>query len=211
MARDLQRRVDKRLRRAGAILSSEQIEQLCAYFGLLAKCNKRLNLTSLPTEPTTDDALDRLLVEPIVASSALVASDALLIDLGSGGGSPALPLKIAAPQLQLVMVEAKARKSAFLREAVRHLGLLRVEIANARFEELLTRVDLHESADIVSVRAVKADRRLWEAVQAFLAPAGRVFWFTTTQAAPLVTPPLHVDSIIALPGASRLVVLSCRI
>ena len=46
-----------------------------------------------------------------------------MMDVGSGGGSPAIPLKLAVPRLSLTMVEAKARKSAFLREAIRHLGL----------------------------------------------------------------------------------------
>ena len=44
------------------------------------------------------------------------------MDIGSGGGSPAIPFKLAVPRLGLTMVEAKARKSAFLREAVRQLG-----------------------------------------------------------------------------------------
>ena len=45
------------------------------------------------------------------------------MDVGSGGGSPAIPLKLAAPAVALTMVEVKARKSAFLREAIRQLEL----------------------------------------------------------------------------------------
>ena len=75
------------------------------------------------------------------------------------------------------MVEAKARKSAFLREAVRVLELDRVEVCNCALQELLTRSDLHEAADVVTVRAVRADRRLWSAIVALLKPNGRVLWF----------------------------------
>ena len=48
---------------------------------------------------------------------------ASVIDIGSGGGSPAIPLKLAAPRIKLWMVESKTRKSAFLREAIRQLDL----------------------------------------------------------------------------------------
>ena len=56
------------------------------------------------------------------------ASDALWFDIGSGGGSPAIPLKLARPTLPLPMVESKTRKAVFLREAVRALGLARREV-----------------------------------------------------------------------------------
>ena len=177
-ARDLRSRVERRLQKASATrMRPEQVDQLCAYFGLLAKWNKRLNLTALSVYPPTDEAIDRLLVEPSAAIQAVEPEDLSLIDLGSGGGSPAVPMKFGAPQLKLVMVEAKARKSAFLRDAIRQLGLAGAQVENARFEQLLTRTELHEASDIVSVRAVRPDRQLWNTVLAFLKTGGRVFWF----------------------------------
>ena len=77
-----------------------------------------------------------------------------MVDIGSGGGSPALPIKIAAPWLQLVLVEVKTRKSAFLREAIRHLGLADVDVETTRVEALSARAII-ASADVVSVRAVQ--------------------------------------------------------
>ncbi len=78
------------------------------------------------------------------------------------------------------MVEAKARKSAFLREAVRQLSLSDTEVLNARMEELLARPDLHESADLVSIRAVRADQKLWTMVSAFTKPGAFVLWFRSS-------------------------------
>ena len=176
----LSQRIERRLQRVGLSLPAVELGQLGMYFGLLTKWNRQINLTSLPLEPVTDAAVDRLVIEPVAAAKQVQDADRVLIDLGSGGGSPAIPLRIAAPQLRLVMVESKTRKSAFLRDAVRLLELGDVEVANARFEDLLTRIDLHEAADLVSVRAVRADRRLWNPVLAFLRPKGRVFWFTTS-------------------------------
>jgi len=208
-ARDLRSRVERRLQKASATrLRPEQIDQLCAYIGLLAKWNKRLNLTALSVDPPTDEAIDRLLVEPAMAIQAVEPTDSSLIDLGSGGGSPAIPMKIGAPQLKLVMVEAKARKSAFLRDAIRHLGLTQAEVENARFEQLLTRQELHEASDIVSVRAVRPDRQLWNPVLAFLKPAGRVFWFGSSGLpAHSVPPEFRVAATQLLPGNSQLIVL----
>jgi 16S rRNA (guanine527-N7)-methyltransferase len=208
-ARDLRLRVERRLHKASATrLRPDQIEQLCAYFGLLAKWNKRLNLTSLTVDPATDEAVDRLLVEPTMAIQAVESTDLSLIDLGSGGGSPAIPMKIGAPQLKLVMVEAKARKSAFLRDAVRQLGLAEAQVENARFEQLLTRLELHEASDIISVRAVRPDRQLWNSVLAFLKPGGRVFWFGSSGLdAKSLSPEFSVASTQPLPGGSQLIVL----
>jgi 16S rRNA (guanine527-N7)-methyltransferase len=110
----------------------------------------------------------------------------LLIDLGSGGGSPGVILNVARPSLQLVLVESKARKSAFLREATRELKLENSKVVTARFEDLLTRPDLHEAAAYVSIRAVRADDGVWGVLQAFLKPGGRVLWFTSREARPVI-------------------------
>ena len=118
--------------------------------------------------------MDRLLLEPLLAVRHLSAPAPTLVDIGSGGGSPAIPMKLARPELALTMVESKARKSAFLREAIRELDLSRTTVENARFEELLARPELHEAADVVSLRAVRVEARILMGLQAFLKPGG---WF----------------------------------
>lgn len=153
------------------------MELLERYIQLLQLWNRRINLTSLGLEPITDEAVDRLLVEPIVASRHVLEDDRFMVDVGSGGGSPAIPLHVCVPRLQVLMVEVKVRKAAFLREVIRQLSLENIAVENRRFEELLARTELHEAADLVTLRAVRADRRLWSALQTFLRPGGRVFWF----------------------------------
>ena len=138
----------------------------------MAKWNGTINLTSLTVDPATDESIDKLIVEPVVAAKHVKPSDELLIDLGSGGGSPAIPLKIAAPWLRVTMVESKGRKAAFLRDACRQLELTGTEVENIRFEELAGRPSFSQS-DLVSVRAVRADRSLWDLVLAMLKLGGR--------------------------------------
>lgn len=170
-------RIRKRLERAGIAPPDDVIEALDAYLSLLTRWNRKINLTSLPLEPLSEQSLDRLLVEPVAAAAYVRANDRIAMDIGSGGGSPAIPLRIAAPHLRMILVESKVRKAAFLREAIRQLSLTDVEVENARVEELLPRPDLHEVADLVTLRAVRAEARLWTGIQAFLEPSGRVFWF----------------------------------
>ena len=120
------------------------------YFLLLAKWNAKVNLTAFRLAPGGDDeAIDRLLIEPLVAAKHVPPDAVSLLDAGSGGGSPALPLKLALPGLRLRMVEVKTRKAVFLREAIRELALKDAEVETSRFEELLSRPEMHESADIV--------------------------------------------------------------
>ena len=137
-ARELRDRLRRRAKRAGVDLTPELAERLERYYALLSKWNAKINLTSFRLEPAgQDEAVDRLLIEPLVAARHVPPEATTVIDIGSGGGSPAIPLALAAPRLHLRMVESKTRKAVFLREAVRELDLGRGEVETSRFEELL--------------------------------------------------------------------------
>jgi 16S rRNA (guanine527-N7)-methyltransferase len=211
--RELRERIRRRARHANLNLSAELLEGLQRYYLLLAKWNAKVNLTAFPLPPSGDDqAIDRLLLEPLVAAHQLPNQAETLLDAGSGGGSPAIPLKLAAPALQLRMVEVKTRKAVFLREAVRELSLKDAHVETSRFEELLARPEMHESADVVSIRAVRVEPRILTTLQAFLKPAGLLFLFrgpSGGQVAETVTPPLVWKATFPLIESlrSRLVVL----
>ena len=172
--RDFRARLERRAKRVGLAVSVELAERLGAYVELLSRWNKRMNLTALDER---DEAIDRLLIEPLVAVKYLPSRSAAVLDIGSGGGSPAIPMKLAASGITLRMVEAKTRKAAFLREAIRQLNLGETEVEASRYEELLSRPDLHEAAGVVTVRAVRIEVRLLTGLQAFLAPGGEIFLF----------------------------------
>src|SRR5205823_10490748 len=160
------------------------LDPLEAYFRLLAQWNATINLTALPLEEPTDETFDRLLVEPLAASKQIATHTPLRwVDLGSGGGSPAIPLKIARPALQLVMIESKERKSAFLREATRVLGLSETLVETTRFEEAASRPEHSGTADLVTVRAVKADEQLFGVAATLLKSDGRLFLFRPSHSA----------------------------
>ncbi|MEP7117847.1 MAG: RsmG family class I SAM-dependent methyltransferase, partial [Acidobacteriota bacterium] len=106
------------------------------YFIELARWNRKMNLSALSLDGDgSDEAVDRLLMEPAVASRHIPDSARTLLDVGSGGGSPAIPIKICRPDLALTMVEVKVRKSVFLRQVSRSLSLARTQVETSRFEE----------------------------------------------------------------------------
>jgi 16S rRNA (guanine527-N7)-methyltransferase len=175
--RGVQDRLKRRARKAGVALDPVLARGLGSYFEFLARWNAKINLTAFNLSEPTDEAIDRLLIEPVVAARHIPPAVVHAIDVGSGSGSPAIPLKLARPTLSLVMVEAKTRKAVFLLEAARHLGLNSASVETARFENLLTRPDLHEGFDALTIRAVRVEPRVLLSLQAFLKPGGEIYWF----------------------------------
>lgn len=210
--RDFRTRLLRRAAKAGLFVHADLADRLSAYFELLTRWNRKINLTSLE-DP--DEAIDRLLLEPVAAARHLRPGDARLMDIGSGGGSPAIPMKLTTPSVGLVMVEVKARKSAFLREAIRHLDLKNTQVETIRYEELLARPELHETSDVLSLRAVRVENRTLLTLQAFVKPGGLVFLFrgpSGPETPATMVPPLEWQGTYPLVEAlqSRLTVLSKR-
>ena len=196
-------------------IAGELSHRLEAYYRLLAAWNTKINLTGLNLGELPPDAIDRLFIEPLVAARYVPAGTTAMIDMGSGGGSPAVPMALATAGLKLRMVESKTRKSVFLREAVRTLGLADAEVLTARFEELLSRPDLHEAHDVVTVRAVRIEMRVLMTLQAFLRPKGSLFLFRAAggpDPVDSITPPLSWKATYPLLESlrSRLIVLEKR-
>ena len=173
----LKDRITRRVDRVGVRVDDDVASRLASYVELLERWNRRMNLTALHGD---EKGLDRLIVEPLVAARHL-PEVGRLTDIGSGGGSPAIPLGLALPGLQIRMVESKTRKTAFLREAIRRLNIDRALVEETRYEELLTRVQLHESQEVITVRAVRVDVAVLRSLQALLVPGGIVALFRSNK------------------------------
>jgi 16S rRNA (guanine527-N7)-methyltransferase len=105
--------------------------QLLAFRDLLLKWNKTYNLTALrdPDQAISHHLLDSLAILPHVG-------DGPLLDVGSGGGLPGIPLAIARPDLSVSMVDTVQKKATFLQQAAIQLGLKNVAVHHARVENL---------------------------------------------------------------------------
>lgn len=168
-------RLVRRAAAAGVLLSPELADRLLVYLRLLWQWNRRVNLTGFDLSEPRDEALDRLVIEPVAAATLMRAGDRRVVDIGSGGGSPAIPLALAVPSIEMTLVEVRAKKAAFLREVIRTLGLpASVEVTRAEEFAAATAVGRF---DVVTFRAVLADQELWRAIDRLLVPDGRVLWF----------------------------------
>jgi 16S rRNA (guanine527-N7)-methyltransferase len=175
---DFSARLAERIQAAGLrlTLGKTDLDRLDRYYEALAKWNRKINLTSLPLDGLPSRTFDRLFIESFVAAEHIDDSPAVWLDLGSGGGSPAIPLKIVRPQLGLTMVESKAKKAAFLREAAHATDLVDVKVIASRIEELGTQV-APASVDLVTVRGVKLDDSIWQVIEQLLRSSGRLVLF----------------------------------
>lgn len=180
MSSDPSSLIVERARLAGVEIPQPLQGKLLAYFELLARWNRKINLTSLSNP---EEAVDRLLIEPVVAAGALPRNVSIL-DLGSGGGSPAIPLALALEAPSLVMVESRNRKAAFLREAARVVEISAV-VEAVRFEELDARASYRGVMDLVSIRAVRMDVGALDLAGRFLKPSGVIALFASAQPADL--------------------------
>lgn len=112
-------------------LPAEAQSKLLAFRDLLLKWNKTYNLTALrdPAQAISHHLLDSLAILPHVGTGNL-------LDVGSGGGLPGIPLAIAKPELSVSMVDTVQKKTTFLQQAVIELALRNVTVHHARVEEL---------------------------------------------------------------------------
>lgn len=196
-------RLSERAAAAGVPLPDPLRERLLTYYDLLNRWNTKINLTAL-SDPA--EAIDRLLLEPVAAASFLPPRNRLM-DLGSGGGSPAIPLALALGSPTLLMVESKSRKAAFLREAARAVGL-DAAVESERFEDLAGSGRYASGFGVVSLRAVRMDEGTLATAAHFASPSGHVALFVTTGTSLVVPSSLHVDGRFPLVGTAELLRLS---
>ena len=139
----------------GLHLNSEQLEQFNTYYRELVDWNQRVNLTAITgyEEVQIKHFLDSLTVT-LAWQPAKANVDLSIIDVGTGAGMPGIPLKIIFPNIKLVLLEAAAKKAAFLQHIAQKLGLDDVEILVGRAEEVAHLTQYRERFDLVLSRAV---------------------------------------------------------
>ncbi|TVQ55174.1 MAG: 16S rRNA (guanine(527)-N(7))-methyltransferase RsmG [Phycisphaerales bacterium] len=134
-------------------LETAEIDQLGRFLVLLLEANERFNLTRITDHESAwlRHIGDSLTLLPLIAS----AEASRVIDIGSGGGLPALPLAITMPNVSFTLVESTGKKAAFLESTAATLGLKNVAVINDRAEEIGRDREQHrEQYDIVTARAV---------------------------------------------------------
>jgi 16S rRNA (guanine527-N7)-methyltransferase len=153
----------------GVELNAESIERLSAYYKLLRVWNPRLHLVApcTPAEFATRHILESLMALPHLSKGARV------VDIGSGAGLPIIPCLIVRPDLNVTLIESSAKKSIFLREA---LKLAQAQgaamVINQRFELIDA-----PAADCVTCRALERFSEKVKEIIEWSPPASTLFFF----------------------------------
>lgn len=139
------------------------------YLSLFVRWSERVNLTSVRDE---DSILSRHFVESIACARALPEGISTLLDFGSGGGFPGIPIALCRTEIMVKLAESQGKKAAFLQEAVRVLGIsARVHAGRAQL--------LQMSFDCVTLRAVDKMAAAVKAGADLVAPGGWLALMTT--------------------------------
>lgn len=150
---DNKQKLQEGLTALGLTLTTAQQLLLLEYVALLKKWNGTYNLTALRDEQTmiSHHILDSLTLLPYIEQAST------LMDVGSGGGMPGIPAAICRPDLQITLLDANTKKTAFLQQAVIELGLKNVRVISGRVEaaadcraDVITSRAFAELADFVN-------------------------------------------------------------
>jgi 16S rRNA (guanine527-N7)-methyltransferase len=163
-------------REVGITINESHSEQFMRYLSHLVTWNKTINLTAII------DSKEIIIKHFIDSLAALVATnfgqDSLVLDVGSGGGFPGIPLKIVRPDFQLTLVEPVQKKCSFLNSVIGLLQLRNVSVFAETIEQYANR-SLNHSIDTVLIRALKFDD-VQKHIPALLTPKGKIILYRTS-------------------------------
>jgi len=160
----------------GVALSAFQLDLMSLYLKELWAWNRKFNLTGLCSRK---EIVKELLIDSLIAA-AFLPKEGRLLDVGSGAGFPAIPLKICNPGLDALLIEANAKKVSFLKQAVRLTGLSGVNVIRGRVEKkggLLNPEGYH----IITARALASLPQTLAWCAPYLMPQGILVNFQGTQ------------------------------
>ncbi len=190
-------------------LSGNQIDQLIAYVDLLEKWNRAYNLTAIRDRR---EIFSRHLIESL--SIAPFVTGRRRLDVGTGAGLPGVPLAILEPSVTYILLDSNGKKTRFLTEVKRSLGLSNIEVQTARVEKW----DPDEPFDAVVTRAFADLATTCQRIGHVLAHQGMLFAMKTERAnQEMFAIPDHLEQVscwdIAIPGRDwpvQVQVIRCR-
>ena len=158
----------------GIMLTEAQARQFARYYAELARWNERVNLTSVTAWEAVQS---RHFLDSLTAAQALPSEmlrSGAFIDVGSGGGFPGIPMKLAFPGMRGMLLDATAKKAAFLAHVCEALELQDISVRAGRAESVAHEDTMREKFDIAFARAVAEIAALAELTLPFTRVGGVV-------------------------------------
>ncbi len=162
----------------GVMLTNEQLEQFDTYYHRLIEKNKVMNLTAI-TE--YQEVIDKHFVDSLLLAGVRdLTGELSVIDVGTGGGFPGIPLKIAFPNLKITLLDSLNKRVNFLNEVIEELQLQEIEAIHSRAEDAGQNVKYREKYDLCVSRAVANLSALSEYCLPFVKPSGCFISYKST-------------------------------
>ena len=180
----------------GLRLMPEQVQKFRSDYSELISWNQRMNLTAIVDyqEAQLKHFLDSLTASLVL--SERVKEQGRVLDIGSGGGFPSIPLKLAFPGMHLTLLDSVAKKTSFLAHLVDTLELTDVKVCTGRAEDIALAPDLRESFDVVVSRGVAPMRLLMEFTLPYCRVGGSVVTLKKGEIDPEVEASLHAMQVL---------------
>jgi len=130
-------------------IDNRKIEKFAIHALELMKWNQKTNLTAItdPSEVAVKHFLDSIVPVQIIPPNVS------LLDIGSGGGFPGIPLKICLPSLSVTLIDASRKKISFLKHIIRILELKNIDALHVRSEEFANKSGVAKTFDVIISRA----------------------------------------------------------
>lgn len=179
-------------RQMGIALTRTQVDQMVCHADQLERWNRKINLTAI----TGPEAIARKHFLDAIAVQAFLKRETCILDMGSGGGFPGLPLKVLNDNIQMVLLDASRKKVHFLKHVIRMLGMKDIDAVHGRIEDFHKDHDIAGRFDAVLARGLASLSAIAALGEPLLHPEGTLYALKSPTAAAEITPELKNRFVI---------------